>query len=94
MPLVILLQQIVHATKTVQSIYGTFCLKPHFQSELRWSSSQTDSTLTAVNMKKKLTTLPEPRGDKSVRVCCDYFSLTEITRLGEPKSLFEGHPTI
>ena len=45
-------------------------------------------------MKKKLTTLPEPSGDKSVRVCCDYFCLTEITRLGELKCLFEGHPTI
>ena len=45
-------------SKTVQSIYGTFCVKPHFQSELRWSSSQTDSTLTAVNMKKSWSLCP------------------------------------
>ena len=72
--------------KTVQSIYGTFCLKPHFQTNrFNFNSRQYE---------KKPTTLPEPRADKNVRVCCDYFVLTEIARLGEPTSLCDGHPTI
>ena len=39
-------------------------------------------TLASVYMRKKLTSLPEPRADNNARACSDCFALTDMTRLG------------
>ena len=53
-----------------------------------------ESTLPSVYMRKKLTPLPEPRANFPIKTelahaCSDRLSLTELTRLGEPKCLYE-----
>ena len=47
-----------------------------------------ESTLASVNMRKKLTSLPERRADSSGTCACSGFlAFTGLTRLGKPKVL-------